>query len=64
MKQEQGHILIVDDHKTTRLKLKMGLQQQGHTTADAIHGRQALDILRQEAFDLVLLDILMPEMDG
>ncbi|MCB0193449.1 MAG: response regulator [Anaerolineae bacterium] len=64
MTQEQGHILIVDDHKTTRLKLRMGLEQQGHTTSDAIHGRQALDILRRQSFDLVLLDILMPEMDG
>ncbi|MCB0166809.1 MAG: response regulator [Anaerolineae bacterium] len=64
MTHEHGHILIVDDHKTNRLKLALGLKQQGHTTADAENGRQALDILRTQSFDIVLLDILMPEMDG
>lgn len=64
MTDEHGHILVVDDHKTNRLKLTLGLKQQGHTTADAENGRQALDMLRDQPFDLVLLDILMPEMDG
>lgn len=64
MTYEHGHILVVDDHKTNRLKLALGLKQQGHTTADAENGRQALDLLREQSFDLVLLDILMPEMDG
>jgi len=61
---EKGHILVVDDHRTTRLKLSLGLKQQGHTVIEAENGEQALDILRTEPFDLVLLDILMPEMDG
>ncbi len=64
MTAEHGHILVVDDHRTTRLKLSLGLKQQGHTVAEAENGQQALDILRAESFDLVLLDILMPEMDG
>ena len=61
---EQGHILVVDDLRINRMKLSLGLKQQGHTTAEAENGRQALDMLRAESFDLVLLDILMPEMDG
>jgi len=61
---EQGHILVVDDLRTNRLKLILGLKQQGHTAAEAENGRQALDMLRAESFDLVLLDIVMPEMDG
>lgn len=61
---EQGHILVVDDHRTARLKLSLGLKQQGHTVAEAENGQQAMDIMRTESFDLVLLDILMPEMDG
>ena len=61
---EQGRILVVDDYRTNRLKLSLGLKQQGHTVAEAESGRQALDMLRAEPFDLVLLDILMPEMDG
>jgi len=64
MTNEHGHILVVDDYKTNRLKLSMGLKQQGHTVALAENGRQALDMLRAESFDVVLLDILMPEMDG
>ena len=64
MKNEHGHILVVDDHKTNRLKLSLGLKQQGHTVALAENGQQALDMLRAESFDVVLLDIIMPELDG
>ncbi len=64
MTGEHGHILVVDDHRTTRLKLSLGLKQQGHTVAEAENGQQALDIMQTESFDLILLDILMPEMDG
>lgn len=64
MAGERGHILVVDDYPTNRLKLSLGLKQQGHTVAQAESGRQALEMLRIESFDLVLLDILMPEMDG
>jgi class 3 adenylate cyclase/CheY-like chemotaxis protein len=64
MTGERGHILVVDDYPTNRLKLSLGLKQQGHTVAQAESGRQALDMLFAESFDLVLLDILMPEMDG
>lgn len=46
------------------MQLKRGLEQQGHTVALAENGRQALDMLGEGNFDLVLLDILMPEMDG
>jgi adenylate cyclase len=59
-----GNILVVDDHRTTRLKLALGLKQQGHRVAEAEDGRQALAKLKGESFDLVLLDIIMPEMDG
>src|SRR5512146_2725665 len=59
-----GHILVVDDDRTTRLKLMLGLKQQGHTVTEAENGRQALEKLRAELFDLVLLDIIMPDLDG
>jgi len=64
MNDYRGHILVVDDHRTTRLKLSLGLKQQGHTVGEAENGRQALEMLRADSYDLVLLDILMPEMDG
>ncbi|MEM7033316.1 MAG: adenylate/guanylate cyclase domain-containing protein [Chloroflexota bacterium] len=56
--------LIVDDNRLNRLKLSRGLEQQGHQVALAENGVQALEMLKKEPFDLVLLDILMPEMDG
>jgi adenylate cyclase len=64
MTNEQGHILVVDDQKLNRLKLSLALQKQGHTVALAKSGLQALEMLQAESFDLVLLDLLMPEMDG
>ena len=59
-----GYILIVDDNKMNRLLLARGLEQQGHKVAFAEQGRQALEMLRAQPFDLVLLDVQMPEMDG
>ena len=64
MYEDHGKILVVDDHATTRLKLSLGLQQQGHTVVEAENGLQALKKLQTDVFDLVLLDIVMPEMDG
>ena len=61
---DTGHLLIVDDNKVNRLLLGRGLEQQGHAVAFAQNGRQALDMLHAQPFDLVLLDVLMPEMDG
>ena len=59
-----GRLLVVDDNKVNRLLLGRGLEQQGHTIALAENGRQALEMLHQSQFDLLLLDIQMPEMDG
>ena len=64
MFDDHGRILVVEDHPTTRLKLSLGLQGQGHTVAQAENGKQALEKLRTDSYDLVLLDIVMPEMDG
>ena len=47
-----------------RLLLARGLEQQGHTVVFAEHGREALELLRTRHFDLLLLDVLMPELDG
>ena len=59
-----GTILIADDNRVNRLLLGRGLEQEGHTVVFAEHGREALDLLRQRRFDLLLLDVLMPELDG
>ena len=59
-----GRILVVDDNRVNSLLLSRGLEQQGHVIVFAEHGREALDQLRRQHFDLMLLDVLMPELDG
>ncbi|MCP4626223.1 MAG: SpoIIE family protein phosphatase [bacterium] len=64
MTEIHGRILVVDDNRMNRLKLSLGLENQGHRVGLAENGRQALELLKEQIFDLILLDILMPEMDG
>jgi class 3 adenylate cyclase len=59
-----ARLLVVDDNKVNRLLLARSLEIQGHHVASAENGRVALELLRREVFDLVLLDMEMPEMDG
>jgi adenylate cyclase len=59
-----ARLLIVDDNKVNRLLLTRSVELHGHQVTQAENGRMALDMLRGEAFDLMLLDIEMPEMDG
>ena len=59
-----GRLLVVDDNKVNRLLLGRSLEQQGHSIEMAENGRQALELMHARPFDLVLLDIEMPEMDG
>ncbi|MDX2227850.1 MAG: SpoIIE family protein phosphatase [Verrucomicrobiae bacterium] len=60
----RGHLLVVDDNPANCDVLMRRLQSAGYSVRDAHAGAQALDMLRKEPFDLVLLDVLMPEMDG
>ncbi|MBD2311402.1 response regulator [Desertifilum sp. FACHB-1129] len=64
MTNERGHVLVVDDVETNRELLARRLRRQGHTVTIAENGIQALELLRSQPFDLVLLDIMMPQMDG
>jgi sigma-B regulation protein RsbU (phosphoserine phosphatase) len=59
-----GTILVVDDNELNRDLLSRRLRRDGHTVIVAEHGRAALDRLVQQPFDLVLLDIMMPELTG
>jgi len=59
-----ARLLVVDDNKVNRLLLARQLELAGHRAATAENGRVALEMLRREPFDLVLLDMEMPEMDG
>ena len=57
-------ILVVDDDAVNRRLLSSLLEQDGHRVDTAAHGRQALERLHEDPFDLALLDVLMPELDG
>jgi phosphoserine phosphatase RsbU/P len=59
-----GRILVVDDQPENRDVLVKHLERQGHSTDQAENGLRAIEMLSHEAFDLVLLDVAMPEMDG
>ena len=59
-----ARLLVVDDNKVNRLLLSRNLELMGHQVSLAENGRVALAAARQQSFDVVLLDIEMPEMDG
>lgn len=59
-----GNILVVDDNELNRMLLRIQLQRDGHRVETADDGLMALATLRARPFDIVLLDLLMPEMDG
>lgn len=64
MKSTTGHILVVDDNRMNRIKISRSVQRFGHSIVMAANGQKALEALKNESFDLVLLDIFMPVMDG
>jgi two-component system, sensor histidine kinase and response regulator len=61
---DTGFILVVDDNEMNRDVLSRRLKGRGYSVATANDGVRALEMLQTQAFDLVLLDIMMPEMDG
>ena len=58
------HILVVDDDKNTRRLFRAILESAGYTVSTAADGEKALDLMDSEHIDLVVLDIMMPHMDG
>jgi DNA-binding response OmpR family regulator len=58
------HILVADDDKNTRMYFRALLENNGYTVSVADNGENALDIMDKEHIDLVVLDIMMPKMDG
>jgi len=66
MRNEQGKIrvLIADDEKNFARVLKTELGREGHSTDVASHGREALDKLKDQEFDVLILDLKMPKLGG
>lgn len=59
-----GRVLVVDDDRLTRMLLAGGVRKEGHEVTEAADGHEALARLREQAHDAVLLDIVMPQLDG
>jgi adenylate cyclase len=64
MTPEQFSVLVVDDIRVGRKVLEKLMRMQGYQVRSAEDGVQALELIRSQPFDLILLDILMPRMDG
>ena len=57
-------ILIIDDEEVVRVLLRSALEEAGYEVTEAANGRQGLDLYRRKPVDLVITDIVMPELNG
>jgi CheY-like chemotaxis protein len=64
MQQRRLHVLIVDDDPSFRAVVAEVLSAEGYCVDEAANGREALDMMRFEAPDLILTDLMMPVMSG
>jgi CheY-like chemotaxis protein len=64
MSEDPASILVVDDDRLNRMVLSRDLEREGHRVVTVEDGGRGLEALRAEPFDVVLLDVLMPELDG
>ncbi|MFZ5965769.1 MAG: response regulator transcription factor [Bacillota bacterium] len=60
----EGKILMVDDEEKMRHVIKIFLANEGYSVEEAGNGKEALEKIQNNEFDLVLLDVMMPEIDG
>ena len=58
------HLLVVDDEVRIRSIIKKYAEFEGHTTSEAGDGMEAVRLCRKEKFDIIIMDIMMPELDG
>ena len=64
MGEKQYTLLIADDEETTRLLAEEIFRQEGYTVVCASNGAEAWQLIQKQNFDLIMLDIKMPEMHG
>jgi len=64
MAQKIAKILICDDEPGLRAVIKRYAQFEGHETAEAADGMEAVEACKKETFDIIIMDIMMPELDG
>jgi CheY-like chemotaxis protein len=61
---ERRRVLVVDDEPDVLLLCRVNLEFEGYEVVEASDGEQAMERLREQPFDVVLLDVMMPKMDG
>jgi CheY-like chemotaxis protein len=59
-----AHILVIEDDESVRLVIRQILAHAGHTVVEAVNGRTGIDVFYEQAPDLVITDIIMPEQEG
>ena len=59
-----ARVLVVEDSDAVRMAVTDVLELAGHCVTEAANGREAVDYMRREYFELVITDVLMPELDG
>lgn len=64
MPEKGASILLVEDEENLHESLKLNLELEGYEITSAFDGSQALDAVKGEYFDLIILDVMLPEMDG
>jgi two-component system cell cycle response regulator len=64
MTEKKPRILIAEDFEENRIALKLLLKHSGYDVIEAEDGRQAVEAIRREKPDLVLMDVTLPEIDG
>ena len=57
-------ILLVEDEENLQEALKLNLELEGYEVTGAWNGMEALDLIQKEHFDLLILDVMLPELDG
>ncbi len=62
--QDKPHILVVDDEADVRDVIRLNLEREGFSVSSAADGPEALEVLNRARFDAVILDVMMPGMDG
>ena len=64
LKNYQGNILVIDDNETNLTVAKSFIEIYGPTVTTALSGKEALEYVKKHRYDLILVDIIMPELDG
>jgi two-component system alkaline phosphatase synthesis response regulator PhoP len=62
--EQQGNILLVEDEENLHETLKLNLELEGYSITSAYDGAKALKAVQDEYFDLIIMDIMLPEIDG